>query len=140
MDNWTKEFIKEIQENRKDYKSMIEFCCDDLILNNYIVSELSNKGFYFDTFAGYDYYYENSNGEILSPEEYEKIEDQEDYEEIYEDVYQYFMIDSAAAERFATYTNELIIYNDDLDLYLLCITHCGTGWDYVPANWKIVED
>ena len=32
------------------------------------------------------------------------------------------------------------MYNEELDLYILCVTHCGTGWDYVQANWKNEEE
>ena len=56
----------------------------------------------------------------------------------YDEVYQYYIIDSA--DRFEQYTNELIIYNEDLNLYILCVRHYGTSWEYVSANWKKAED
>ena len=40
-----KEFFKELKEKRKDYRAMIDFCCDSLILNNYIVQELQKMAF-----------------------------------------------------------------------------------------------
>ena len=115
MTTWEKNFLKELQETRTTYKDMIDFCCDAIILNNSILPELSNKGFYFDVFCGSDYDEETDS---------------------YSEIFQYFVIDSQDAERLAEYTNELVMYNEDLDLYLLCVCHFGTCWDGVPANWK----
>lgn len=109
------EFLQELKTERTSYKDMIDFCCDDLILNNCIVNELSGKGFYFDDYCG-------------------SIYDEECDE--YDDIYQFFIINDSDAERLAKYTNEYVMYNDDLDLYILCVTHYGTMWSGVPANWK----
>ena len=66
--------------------------------------------------------------------------DYNDYEERYFDIYQYFIIDSTGAERLKEYTNEIVLYNEDLDLYLLCVCHFGTAWNGVPANWKELNE
>lgn len=31
------------------------------------------------------------------------------------------------------HTDELVFHDDELDLYVLGVTHWGTSWDYVPA-------
>lgn len=111
----SKEFFDELKKERTTYKDMIDFCCDSLILNNYIIQELQKKDIYFDLYCGNDY-----------------NEDEDSYEEIY----QYFIISERDAERLAEYTNEIVFYNDDLDIYILGVTHYGTAWDGVPANWK----
>ena len=36
------------------------------------------------------------------------------------------------------YTDELVFYNDTLDMYIWGITHFGTSWDYVLTNIMIV--
>ena len=113
------EFLKELREKRTTYKDMIDFCCDSLVLNNDIINELTKHGFYFDTFCGVDY--------------------DEELDE-YTEVYQYYIINKQDANRLAEYTNELVIYNYGLDLYLLCVTHWGSSWGYVPSNWKNLED
>ena len=77
---------------------MIEFCCDSLILNNYIMPELTNNGLYFEVVSGSDY------------------DEEEDY---YYDVYQNYIIGSHDAERLIEYTNELVYYCETLDLYIL---------------------
>ena len=109
------DFLNELKEKRTSYREMIEFCCDDMILNNDIIPNLSAKGFYFDVYCGSDY------------------DEEEDY---YRDVYQYFIIGSRDAERLEEYTNELVYYCEDLDLYILGVCHFGTPWGGVPANWK----
>lgn len=109
------DFFNELKEKRTSYKEMIEFCCDDMILNNDIISNLSAKDFYFDVYCGSDY------------------DEEEDY---YFDVYQYFIINSGDAERLAEYTNELVYCCEELDLYILGVCHWGTSWDGVSANWK----
>lgn len=111
---------------------MIEFCCDSLILNNYLVQELQKNDVYFDTYCGDECYYYNEEGEEITREEYEENGGSEEYI----DIYQYYIISSLDAERLAEFTNELVIYNEDLDLYILCVTHFGTAWFGVPANWK----
>lgn len=110
-----KEFLEQLKKERTTYKEMIDFCCDSLILNNYIMQELQKKDIYFDLYCGNDY-----------------NEDEDSYEEIY----QYFIISESDAERLSEYTNEIVFYNEDLNIYILGVTHCGTAWDYVPANWK----
>lgn len=38
------------------------------------------------------------------------------------------------------YTDELVFYNENLDVYVWSITHHGTSWDYVVTNLKLVEE
>lgn len=119
MDNWKREFIEKLKAERTTYADMIDFCCDNMVLNNSIMSELSSRGFCFDVYCGDDY-----------------DENTEDYKEIY----QQFIISENDAERLAEYTNEIVYYNEVLDLYLLGVTHYGTMWSGVSANWKEIED
>lgn len=128
--SFNKEFLKELREKRTSYKDMIDFCCDSLILNNDIISELSKNGYYFDMFCGSDRDFFNADGDYISEEE------GEDVEEVYTDFYQYYIISYRDAERLAEYTNETVFYNEALDLYLLAVSHYGTDWGYVPASWK----
>ena len=115
MTNYVDEIMKKIKAERTSYRDMIDFCCDALILNNNIESELCGKGFCFDDYCGSAY------------------DEEDDY---YIDIYQQYIIRERDAERLAEYTNEIVRYCEELDLYLLCVTHFGTAWDGVPANWK----
>ena len=112
----SKEVLETLKKTRTSYREMIDFCCDNLVMNNYIMQELTAKGFCFDIENGTDY-----------------DDEEEDY---YYDVYQDFIIGSGDAERLKEYTNELVYYCEDLDLYILGVTHFGTPWNGVPANWK----
>ena len=107
-----KELLIDLREKRQNYGAMIEFCCDNLILNNTIINSEIFDVYCGDIFNVYDEYVE---------------------------VFQYYIISERDAERLSTYTNELVLYSVELDIYLLCVTHFGTSWDYVPSNWKEVE-
>ena len=37
------------------------------------------------------------------------------------------------------YTDELVFYNEKLDIYVWAVTHTGTRWDYVLTNIKLKE-
>lgn len=138
---YNKEFVQRMNEERKTYRDMIEFCCEDMVLNNYILQELYKKGFYFETYTGKDYYYTDEDGNTITEEEYQKkIDNGEEAYEQYEDIYQYYIISNCSAERLKDYTNEIVLYCEELDLNLLCVTHFGTAWDGVPANWKTPEE
>lgn len=114
---WVKNLLLSAIEPRKTYAEMLDFCCDNKILFNQ-VNELEQKGFYFDVYCG-DLYSEDE-GVV--------------------DIYQYYIISFADAERLAKYTNEIVIHCEELDLYILCVTHWGTPWNGVPANWKSEEE
>lgn len=138
--NWKKEFFEKLRKENTNYKSMIDFCCNGcLIMNNYIIEELAKKDIFFETYSGEECYYIDKDGNDITRQQAEKM-DYNDYEECYFDIYQYFIIDSTGAERLKEYTNEIVLYNDDLDLYLLCVCHFGTMWTGVPANWKELDE
>lgn len=141
MKDYEKEFLKKLNDERKSYRQMIDFCCDSLILNNYIVRELEENGLIFEPFCGSDRTFYNSNGDEITEEEYYILEENgEEPIEQYDDIYQYYIISSNDAERLSDYTNELVMYCDDLDLYILCVKHFGTAWIGVPSNWKTIEN
>ena len=141
MSNWDREFLESLRKERTTYSEMIEFCADSLILNNDIQRELEQAGFYFETYCGeYSDYYDKDGNEITYEEYEEKCENGEDAEEYSKDIYQTYIIDWQAANRFRDYTNEIVVYCEQLDLYLLCVTHFGTPWHGVDANWKEPKD
>ncbi|MPM06342.1 hypothetical protein SDC9_52641 [bioreactor metagenome] len=51
------------------------------------------------------------------------------------EIFQWYLIDNSTAERLKRSTNELIFYSDKLDVYILGVTHYGTAWDYVGAEF-----
>lgn len=55
----------------------------------------------------------------------------------YIDVFQYYIISEAGAEILKEWTDEIVWYNEELDLYVWGVTHYGTSWDYVLTDIKI---
>ena len=134
-------FLDDLKEKRTIYAEMIDFCCDDYILNNDIINKLSQNDFYFDVFCGDYYEYYDNNGCEITNDEYNKLVDGNiSCYEVEREIYQYYLINYNDACRLRDYTKELVLYNEDLDLYVLCVCHWGTSWDYVSSNWKDKED
>lgn len=63
---------------------------------------------------------------------------EEDEEGNYLEVYQYYIITDSGARFLSDYTDELVFYNEELDMYLWGITHFGTSWDYVLTDIKLI--
>jgi len=81
----------------------------EMILNNNIIRKVEG----FELYSGSDY--------------------DEETEECAE-VYQTYIINSSGAEYLKDYTNEIVYYNDELDMYVWGITHYGTSWDSVDLE------
>lgn len=74
-----------------------------------------------------------------NPDDWELISGDELYgEDEYYDIYQYYIISNAGYRFLREYTDELVYYNDELDVYLWGITHFGTSWDYVLTEGKLI--
>ena len=58
----------------------------------------------------------------------------------YPDVYQTYIISEQGAEILQEYTNEIVYYNAELDMYTWCVTHYGTAWDYVLTDIPCKRD
>lgn len=56
------------------------------------------------------------------------------------EVYQYYIISRAGSEILHRWTDEIIYYNEELDMYLWCVTHYGTSWNYVLTDIEIEEE
>ena len=65
----------------------------------------------------------------------EEIEALEDVH--YEEIFQYYIISDNGAEILKDYTNEIIFYNETLDMYVWGVTHWGTSWDYVLTDIRL---
>lgn len=68
----------------------------------------------------------------------EKIAELEEEQDYYPEIYQYFIIDGNGAEILKRF-NEIVFYNEELDMYVWGVTHWGTSWDYVLTDIKLVE-
>lgn len=88
----------------------------DHVLNNSI----------FELGQGIGYGWELVNGLDFDYEEEEIIEEPE--------VFQWYIVSSSGAEMIQEYTDEILYYHEELDIYLWGVTHWGTGWDYVLTD------
>ena len=53
------------------------------------------------------------------------------------EVIQYYVVSDSGAQVLQNLTNETVLYSDNLDVYLWCIFHYGTSWDYVLTDIAI---
>lgn len=68
---------------------------------------------------------------------YEKIDELQEEQDYQPEVFQWFIIDRSGVDTLTYWTDEIIYYNDELDLYLWGVTHWGTSWDYVLTDIAI---
>jgi predicted nuclease with TOPRIM domain len=108
----------------------------------------------WEVINGYREYYEDNEENMYTydeaqaridelREEQEELDENSDrYAEIEEDIeqlesvkfkdyFQYFIISASGAEILSKWTDEYVIYNSELDLYIWGVDHCGTSWEYV---------
>lgn len=72
----------------------------------------------------------------LPLESWEQIHGAEDE---YIDIYQFYIISPYGYSILEEYTDEVVYYNEKIDMYVWCITHFGTSWDYVLTDIPLVE-
>ena len=67
----------------------------------------------------------------------EKINElEEEAENSYnQDIYQYYIVSDNGAEILKE-INEIVFYNEELDMYIWGVTHYGTSWSYVLTDIK----
>ena len=103
------------KHSRLDYATFAK--AFDAVLNNNIFSMGWNIGNGWELVNGFDY--------------------DEDTKEAQE-VYQWFIVSDNGAQIIQDYTDEILYYHEELDIYLWGVTHYGTSWDHVlmdiPCN------
>lgn len=121
----------EKKHNKISFKRLIDRLFTDLILCNDITK----------------LFYNEIGGNYCEPQ----IELGMDYDEENEtqfDIYQFFIVDFESWKYdniFQKYSEQLgkefiLYYIDELDLYILGVTHLGTGWDYVLTDIEPTEN
>lgn len=66
--------------------------------------------------------------------------DPEDEDGNENEIYTYFIISDRGAEILSELTNEIVFYNEEMDMYVWGVTHWGTSYDYVLTDIKIELD
>lgn len=79
-------------------------------------------------------FYSSLDDEYLEPEILNGTDD--DGEGNYKDFFQFFAVSEYGAEILKRHTDETVYYISALDLYIWCIDHYGTSWDYVLTDIK----
>lgn len=83
---------------------------------------------------------ENSPSQIIENEINEineQIEELEREQNDDKEVFQWFIVDDWGARLLQQETNEIVYYNETLDMYLWGVTHYGTSWEYVLTSIAI---
>ena len=119
-----------LEHGRVDYATLAKSF--DAVLANEIIPATWEIG-YWEIDNGSESYFVNDDGDEISMEEYEE----NGGEEIFYDIYQYYIISSNGASILRDYTDEIVWYNEKLDLYVWGVTHYGTSWDYVLTGIRV---
>ena len=128
-----------LENGRVDYATLAK--AFDAVLNNDIMNLTYDIGSW-----------EQVSGIIDNTDEIEELEEKRDELEEenennpsqiieneineYQEVFQWFIVDDWGA-RLLQDIDEVVYYNEKLDMYLWGVTHYGTSWDYVLTNIKI---
>lgn len=125
----------------------------DAVLNNDIIQKTYEIG-----------YWEQESGFVNNEEEIEELQEQieelmldnendehtEELEELQDkineleeeqenscnaEIFQYYIVDDRGAEILQE-INEIVFYNEELDMYVWGVTHFGTAWSYVLTDIK----
>ena len=95
-----------------DYRTLAK--AFDAVLNNDIMQKTYEIG-YWDCVSGCEY---------------------DEETDTYTDIFQYYIVSDAGACILQQY-EEIVYYNEELDMYVWGVTHYGTSWDYVLTNIKL---
>lgn len=109
-----------MQHGRVDYETLSK--CFNAVLNNDIMSLTYDIGSW-----------EQVSGIIDNTDEIEELESEQDDEP---EVFQWFIVDVWGACLLKK-IDEIVYYNETLDMYLWGVTHYGTSWDYVLTSIAI---
>ena len=142
-----------LENGRVDYATLAK--CFDAILNNDIMSLTYDIGSWEQVSGTIDNseeieemeekrdeleeVNESSPSQIIENEIYginEKITELESEQDDDPEVFQWFIVDDWGA-RLLQDINEIVYYNETLDMYLWGVTHYGTSWNYVLTNIEI---
>lgn len=121
-----------MQNGRVDYATLAK--CFDAVLNNSDeIEELEEKR---DELVEEN---ETNPSQILENEIYnlnDRITELESEQDDKPEIFQWFIVDDWGA-RLLQDINEIVYYNEKLDMYLWGVMHYGTSWDYVLTSIKI---
>ena len=104
-----------IENKRLDYGTLARSF--DCVLNNDIIQNTQAIG-YWDIVSG-ELFWEDEDGYKYDIE-----------------IYQYYIVSQIGFEILQE-LDEIVFYNEELDMYVWGVTHYGTSWDYVLTSIEI---
>lgn len=144
-----------IENGFVDYKTLAR--AFDAVLNNDIMTKTFDIG-YWEQISGaidntdaiekleneiedleYQQEAEGIDNEDKIAELENEIADLENEQEYPPEVFQWYIVSDAGADILQE-AEEIVYYNNELDIYLWGVTHYGTSWDYVLTNIEICRD
>lgn len=123
-----------LQHNHVDYRTLAKSF--DAILCNDIIRKTWINGDEWECVNGSEYWYYDDDGNEISRDEYDENGGNEECREFY----QYYIISTSGYDILSSYTDEVVWYNEELDMYVWGVTHFGTSWDYVLTDIRIDLD
>ena len=69
----------------------------------------------------------------------DKIDELQEEQDKEPEIFQYYIISDEGADILKRETNEIVYYNEELDMYVWGVTHWGTSWDYVLTDIALQE-
>lgn len=135
----------EKRTGKASYRTIIDRFFDNMILCNNILEV--DPDLFCNIEVGDICEYRDNNGDYYTREQYENDTTGEIYNEQVE-IYQCFLTDInyydiEYLKELAENNNDnsiILAYSEKLEMYVLLVTHFGTGWDYVPTNIQLTED
>ena len=122
----------------------------DAVLNNDIIQKTWDVVGYWEQESGFvdhteeieelqeqieELMLDNENDEHT--EEIEELQDRinelEEEQDYADEIYQYYIVSDNGA-RILEEINEIVFYNEELDMYVWGVTHYGTSWSYVLTD------
>jgi len=122
-----------LEHGKVDYNCLCEAVGDCVLCNN-----MEKR--YLELVSGEMFrYYDIDNGyEEITREEAEEL-DMCCVEEKQIDIYQWYIISDSGAQLLMRETDEIVFYDEELDVYVWAVTNWGTSWDYVLTDIKLKE-
>ena len=102
-----------VQNGRVDYRCLAN--CFDAVLNNDILQNTAEIGCW----------------DIVNGSEYDEKTDE------YAEIFQLYIVSESGAEIIQKYTDDVLYYNEKLNMYVWGISHYGTSWDYVLTDIEL---
>lgn len=121
-------FKSDIEEDLKNkylygnlsYTTLCKLCFESMILCNDIVN--------IDDYSIYDNM------------KYERDEEEENDDCEYPEIFQWFIVEPNDYWFELYKDNFIMTYSDKLNVWILCVDHWGTSWDYVATDVKIIDE